>query len=156
MNAKLNGKRILLFIFLAALLLGVICYFFGSSAREHRDRLFSAPIDTVTSIRISPGDNKSLVVGDVIITNRGTIQKIMAAIRSATNCLPDHPSTRWQCRLVISHPSGEDYATLHETAGQGAIIFCTTSRDGFIFDTLQSTDLSAVLESAARKQEGDR
>jgi hypothetical protein len=118
---------------------------------KYRVRLYQAPIASIRSIRIRAGNVSPLVDREVVITDPGTIQKIMAAIRSAKKYSPNHPATRWSCSLTIAGASGESYVDVNETLGQGAILYGETAA-GFIFDTLQSSDMSQILEEATTKR----
>jgi hypothetical protein len=133
---------------LATVLIYLVWLFGGRYADKLQVRLNQDPISSIQSIRITPGDNFSLVSHDVVITNASTIYAIMTSIRSAETYFPNHPTTRWSCYLTVLSSSGTSYVTVVESYGQGTILFCTTSQSGLIFDTLQSKTLGQILEQA--------
>ena len=112
---------------------------------SYRALLYRDPITNIQTIRIDPGNNFPLVDHEVVITNSATIQQVMTAIRSAPKYFPNHPTTRWSCSLTVSSSSGTSYATVIESYGQETLLQCT-SKNGFIFDTLQSKTLGRILE----------
>jgi hypothetical protein len=114
---------------------------------RYRARLYQVPLTSIQSIRVSPGTVQPLVDRDVLITDPGVVQKVMTAIRTAKPYSPNHPATRWSCRLTILSSSGVSYVDVNESLGQGTILYGETGA-GIIFDTLQSTALGSVLEDA--------
>ena len=138
-------------VLLSLLLVSGLLLFLGHYIHTQRALLFNSPVSEIQRIKIASAPLFSLVDHDVIITNTQTIGAIMAAIRSAKICPPEHTSTRWACFLIISTASGCSYAKISLTPEQGAIIFCETSQEGFIYDTVHSDTLGEILEGAAVK-----
>jgi hypothetical protein len=95
-------------VFVVLLLCAVTWLFEGRQAFRESNLLFDSPISDVQSIQIRPMDDgyKQLIDHEMTITNRSSIQEIMAAIRNAKPYEANHPQTRWQCFLVISNTSG--------------------------------------------------
>ena len=112
---------------------------------EEGARLFQSPISGIQSIRISSGGNLSLVENDVIITNTGTIQEIMTAIRSSRPYSPNHPADRWTCKLTISNSSGESHVDVSDTVGQNTILYCPGG-------PFQSDALGSILKELTSKK----
>jgi hypothetical protein len=113
-------------------------------------RLFETPVSQIQSIEINPTPLFSLVDQSLTITNETEIKEIMTAIRSAMPYSPNHPGTQWQCNLVISDSVGNSYLNLVNTPGlsQGTLLFCKTSPEGFIYNTLRSDTLGGILEKS--------
>jgi hypothetical protein len=132
------------------ILLGSIWFFAARHIPSHRARLYEDPISSIRSIRIVPGDSFSLVDREVLIADVGTIQEIMAALRSAKRYSLNHPATKWSCSLTISSATGASYVEVIDTLGQGTILRCCTSPHGLFFDTLQSDTIGHLLEHAAQ------
>jgi hypothetical protein len=122
--------------------------FVGRGISSQWARLFQNPNSGVTGICMRPHGDLSLIKREVVVTNADTMRQIMAAIRSAKTYSPNHPAVRWKCQLVISSTSGESYVDVMDTSGQATIIYCKTSPNGLIFDTLRSSTLGHILEQA--------
>jgi hypothetical protein len=121
--------------------LGLLWFHYKSGGKAI---LFQSPISTIQSVRISPGENFSLVENDVTITDAKKIREIMAAIRSAKPCSSDHPTDRWTCKLIVANSSGESSVDVSGTEGQNTILYCPGG-------TLQSDALGNILEKAVSK-----
>jgi hypothetical protein len=134
------------------LLAAILWLFIGRSIPSQKARLFDIPIYDIRSIQINPGPFFSLVNDRSEITNETEIKDIMASIRSSEEYSPIHPSTRWQCIIVIANASGDSYIEVINTPTQGAILYCKTSQQGFIYRTLRSDTLGAILETAAGRK----
>jgi hypothetical protein len=133
----------------ALIAIGSFLAFFEWHIPSQNARLFQDPIADIHNIRISPGNNFSLVNHDVEITNTVTIQLIVTTLRSAKKYFPNHPGTRWSCGLAISSSSGTSFIDVIESYGQGTILYCTTlPNGGHIYDTLQSDKMGQILEEA--------
>ena len=144
---SVNWSRVIVIAIPCGLLFfGLLWVFAGRYIPSHRAQLFRNPVSAIQSIEIRPGDNASLVANYVVVSNSATIHEIMTAIRSANSYSPNHPVTRWDCLLVITSSSGADYVDVNESVGQGTILYCKTSSNGMIFDTLQSKTLGNILE----------
>jgi hypothetical protein len=144
-------KRILTTVAIVFIVIAILALFFSS--RSHypgmSDRLYKTPISSIGCIKIEPYEYLSLVNHEVVITDATTISNIMTAIRLAVPYSPNHPSTDWQCRLVVSDASGDSYVSALKTRIQGTIIYCeSSSKGGWIYDTLQSDSLGDILKSA--------
>jgi hypothetical protein len=136
----------------ALIISGLVWALIARYVSSHRARLYEDPITNIQSIRISPGNNFSLIGHDIEITDAVTLQAIMTSIRSANKYSPNHPATQWSCTLTIFSLSGASFVGVIETYGQGTILQCTTSPNGgFIFDTLQSGTMGQILEARILK-----
>jgi hypothetical protein len=147
-------RWILLFVIatvIVLLSLSTTWFLWGRYVPAEYALLFRNPVSGIKYIRINPAPYFSLVDHEVVITNTATIEDIMAAIRSSKAYSPNHPTTHWECWLEIVDESGQSYVDVVDTDGQfpqGVIIFCITSADGVIFDTLQSSEFGNILGKA--------
>ena len=130
------------------LLASALWFFVGRPIRSQSTRLFDTPMSEIQSIQINPSTVFSLVGQPLNITNKIQIVKIVKAIRLANEYSPVHPSTHWQCDIVIVNTCGDSYVKAVNTLKQGTILYCKTSQRGFIFTTLQSDTIGGILEEA--------
>jgi hypothetical protein len=133
------------------LLAGILWLSIGRFIPDQRARLFEVPASQFRQLQIVPSPSRSLVSQPLTISNETQIKDIIAAVRSANEYLPDHPGSRWECVIIFSDASGDSYVNVANTERQGSILYCKTSEQGFIYDTLRSDTIGDILEKVAAR-----
>ncbi len=127
------------------------CEFNGSS---DRDILSLMPNDVVSVVldreykNLAVDQRINLVQKPVTVSNREDIASICAALRSAKQVSPNHPSGLWYCAVALHTTNWTSEVLISRTDNQGSILWL---RHAYRCDAL-----GTALESIAEKHEFGR